>query len=193
VEILNNFIELPQVIDSKYQETIYNTLTDIKFPWYYMPDTTYEVKQPQWSNSPAFGHLLYSQNTKSEYLDLFTPLMQTAIDQAGLKLISPLRLRLGFLLNTIYPLPSIGYRHNTPHVDFETDHYTICYYVNSSDGPTIVFNEKEKSEKYTKMKSIEPRQGTAICFDGKYYHASTCPKMNMSRIVLTINFTAEPK
>ncbi len=88
---MNNFIELPNVIDKEYQQKIYDTVTDIKFPWYYMEDTTYEVKQPQWQGSPAFGHLLYNGGKQSEYLDVFTPLMQTAVDQAGLKLISPLR------------------------------------------------------------------------------------------------------
>jgi len=184
-------IEIENVIDKEYQQKIYDTVTSIDFPWNYMEYTTFEVKQTKYDTTPAFGHLLFSNQTKSEYLDVFTPLMLTAIEKCGLKLISPLRLRLGFLLNTIYPLPSIGYKHNTPHVDASVDHYTICYYVNSSDGATMIFNQQEESEKYTLLHKVEPRQGKIVCFDGKNYHASTCPKMHSSRIVLTINFTAE--
>ena len=188
-----NPIEINNVIDKEYQQKLYDLVTDVEFPWHYMEDTTFETKLPQYKTTPAFGHLLYSSNTKSEYLDEFTPLMLTAIEQCGLKLISPLRLRLGFLLNTVYPLPSVSYTYNTPHVDFPIDHYTICYYLNSTDGATIIFDEQQESAKYKMIHKVEPRQGKIVCFDGKNYHASTCPKMHMKRIVLTINFTAEPK
>jgi 2OG-Fe(II) oxygenase superfamily len=185
-------IEIDNVIDKEYQEKLLNLVTDIKFPWHYMEDTTFETKDPRIKSTPAFGHLLYGNNTKSEYLDEFTPLMLTAVEKCKLKLISPLRLRLGFLLNTIYPLPSIGYKHNTPHVDCPGDHYTMCYYLNSSDGKTEIFEETQESPTYTARYGIEPRQGKIVCFNGRHYHASTCPKLFMKRIVLTINFTAEP-
>jgi len=184
-------IEIDNVIDKEYQQKIYDTVTSIDFPWHYMEDTTFQAKHPRYKSTPAFGHVLYSGDTKSEYLDIFTPLMLTAIEQCGLKLISPIRLRLGFLLNTIYPLPSIGYTHNTPHVDADVDHYTICYYVNEADGATVIFNQTEQSEKYSILHNSIPKQGKIVCFNGRNYHASTCPKMFSSRIVLTINFTAE--
>jgi hypothetical protein len=185
-------IEIENVVDREYQKQMYDTVTDIKFPWHYMEDTTFETKDPMYRSTPAFGHLLYNQETRSEYLDLFTPLMTTAVDKCGLKLISPLRLRLGFLLNTVYPIPSVGYKYNTPHVDSLVDHYTMCYYVNSADGATMLFNETTESPRYSVAKKVEPRMGKILCFDGKQYHASTCPKIYMKRIVLTINFTAEP-
>jgi hypothetical protein len=186
-------VEVEQVIDKEYQKKIYDTVTHIDFPWHYMEDTTFQTKLPQYKQTPAFAHLLYFNEKKSDYLDLFTPLMLTAVEKSGLELITPLRLRLGFLLNTVYPLPSISYSYNTPHVDSPLDHYTICYYINDGiDGDTVIFNQTEESKTYTELARIRPKQGKSVCFDGKYYHASTCPKMFMKRIVLTINFTAKP-
>lgn len=185
-------IEIKNVIEKDYQKKLYNLVTNIEFPWHYMEDTTYEVKNPADRTTPAFGHLLYNNGDKSIYADEFTPLLLTAIDQCGLKLKQLIRMRLGFLLNTVYPLPSVHYKHNSPHVDYNGEHYTMCYYLNTCDGETIVFNEQEESAKYSLKFKTLPEQGKIICFNGKYYHASTCPKIEKKRIVLTINFTADP-
>lgn len=191
---MNDIFEIPQIIDLEYQKKILDTVTDIKFPWHYMEDTTYEYKgATKLGSTPAFGHLLFSGDTRSEYLDLFTPLMMTGLERCGLNLVSVLRLRLGFLLNTVYPLPSFPYKHNEPHVDFDIDHYTMLYYINKTDGPTVIFKETEPSEIYTPMRDIVPQKGKLACFNGRHFHASTCPKMTSSRIVLTMNVTATKK
>ena len=87
-------------------------------------------------------------------------------------------------------MPHVRYQHNTPHVDFNVDHYTACYYVNECDGETIVFHETEESEKYRPMHKSMPQQGKVLVFNGRHYHASTCPKVFTKRIVMTMNFTA---
>jgi hypothetical protein len=83
------------------------------------------------------------------------------------------------------------YVYNTPHVDFDVDHYTALYYLNTCDGDTIIFNQTEESDKYSTKHRSTPEAGKFTIFDGNHYHASSCPKMEPSRIVLTMNFTAE--
>ena len=63
------------------------------------------------------------------------------------------------------------------------------YYLNDSDGDTVIFDQTEESSSYTVKKRVSPEQGKFICFDGKHYHASTCPKMFTKRLVLTVNFS----
>lgn len=185
-------IEIKSVIDKEYQERIYNLVTDINFSWHFMEDATTERKSGTFSDTPAFANLIYHPtNSENPYLDFFTPLLDNISQKSGLKVVNLLRMRLGFLLNTKYSFPSTPYTPNTAHRDFDQDHYTAVYYVNDSDGETVIYHETNPAEKYHPMHKSMPEQGKVLIFNGWHYHASTCPKMFTKRIALTINFTAE--
>ena len=70
------------------------------------------------------------------------------------------------------------------HVDRPYFHYTMLYYVNDSDGPTQLYDEKGGKV----VKEIEPKKGRAVILDGNIYHASSCPKNHVNRIVINYNF-----
>ena len=53
----------------------------------------------------------------------------------------------------------------------------------------FIFNETEKSDKYTVHEVFEGDINSAVVFDGSRYHASCCPKIHSKRAVLTVNFT----
>tara|TARA_A200000113_G_scaffold193953_1_gene183777 strand:- start:9209 stop:9790 length:582 start_codon:yes stop_codon:yes gene_type:complete len=184
-------IEIENVIEKDYQKQILDVVTDITFDWHFMEDTTFEKTDTLNNSTPSFANLVYHPNNKENPgLEFFTPLLQNTCAKAGLELDQLLRMRLGFLLNTKYMMPHVRYQYNTPHVDFEQDHYTACYYINECDGETVVFHETEEAEKYKPMHKSMPQQGKVLVFNGKHYHASTCPKMFTKRIVMTMNFTA---
>jgi len=187
-----NPIEIKQVVDQEYQKKIYDLVTDIEFPWHFMEDTTTERANGTHADTPAFANLVYHPNNKENpYAEFFVPLLNSIAEKSNLKVHSVLRMRLGFLLNTKYAFPSIPYVANTAHRDFDQDHYVAVYYVNESDGETVIYHETEPSEKYRPMHKSMPEQGKALVFNGWHFHASTCPKMFTKRIALTINFTAE--
>jgi ectoine hydroxylase-related dioxygenase (phytanoyl-CoA dioxygenase family) len=189
-------LELLDVVDKIYQNEIYNLVTDIKFPWHFLEDTTYENQRPDDVNktTPAFVNLIYHQNNENNpYADKFTPLINAIIEKSNMELFSTIRVRMGFLLNTKYSHVGAPYKHNTPHVDGDIDHWTAIYYVNDCDGQTIVFRETEKSEKYYPLHRSDPKQGKVLLFNGRHYHASTCPKIYNKRIACTINFTGKFK
>tara|TARA_B110000503_G_C7031260_1_gene364104 strand:- start:54 stop:632 length:579 start_codon:yes stop_codon:yes gene_type:complete len=189
---MDNIIEILNFVDTETQKKLLATVKDIKFPWHYLEDTTYEHYNKPSISTPGFTHLLFKNSgEQSEYLKQFTPLLLNGAAAANLTSVSAIRMRLGFLLKTRYTLPNMPYVYNTPHVDCNTDHYTALYYLNDTDGDTIIFNETEESEKYTIKARIKPAAGKFVCFNGNHYHASSCPKMFPSRIVLTMNFTAE--
>jgi hypothetical protein len=184
--------EFSNIVDSEYQKKLYNAVTDVTFPWHYLEDTTYERATKPGANTPGFTHLLFNNNgTQSDYFEMFKPVFENGCAAAGLKPIGVIRFRLGFLLKTRYNLPSQPYVYNQPHVDCDFDHYTALYYLNKSDGDTVIFDQTEASEKYIPRVDVTPEMGKFAVFNGRHYHASTCPKMLPSRIVLTMNFTAE--
>lgn len=179
-------------VNFDYQKAMYAYLTDIKFDWHYMEDTTTEkTNLPQYS-TPAFGNLLYySQHESNPHYEFFKPLIEALEQTAGFKIKTLLRVRAGMLLNTKYALPGMNYKYNTPHIDYDIDHYTVVYYVNECDGDTVVFREIAPAEKYYSLHKCTPHQGKFLLFNGRHYHASTCPKVYTKRVAITINFTAD--
>jgi hypothetical protein len=184
--------EYPSVVDYTYQTEIYQYLTNIKFDWHFMEDATTEVINTPQHSTPSFGNLLYySQNESNPHYEFFQPLVESITTAGGFKDVNLLRVRAGFLLNTKYSLPSMPYKHNAPHVDYDLDHYTAVYYVNEADGDTIVFQETSLAEKFYPLHKCTPNRGKALVFNGRHYHASSCPKIHTKRIAITINFTAD--
>lgn len=74
--------------------------------------------------------------------------------------------------------------HNTPHVDFiDMPHYVLIYYVNDSDGDTILFDKEENV-----IGSITPKAGRFLFFNGNILHASSNPYKSDYRIVVNYDF-----
>ena len=67
------------------------------------------------------------------------------------------------------------------HIDDPGKHTVMLYYVTDSDGPTQIYNGKEKLD-------VEPKKGRAVIFPGEYYHNSSSPKNHKNRIVVNYNF-----
>jgi hypothetical protein len=184
-------IEIFDVVDHAYQTEIYKYVTDIKFPWHYIDDATFEISNDPQTSTPSFVNLIYHNNNETNpHLDFFKPLLEAMLEKTGYTLSTLLRIRAGFLLNTKYVFPSMPYKYNSPHRDFEQEHFTAVYYVNKSDGDTVIFKEIESAEKYNVLHRSTPEQGKLVMFNGWHYHSSTCPKMFTKRIAITINFTA---
>ena len=85
--------------------------------------------------------------------------------------------------------------------------YVLIYYINDSDGDTRIYTNKNDASQYVKdfsedginpncfklLKSINPKKGRVVFFNGKYPHCTTYPT-NDNRFVININFMAkEPK
>lgn len=185
-------IEIRNFVDKEYQNELYNYVTDINFPWYFMEDATTEIINTPNVSTPSFGNLIYWDKNPNHHpdIEIFKPMLAMIEEKFDLTIENLLRVRLGFLLNTKYTLSSMPYRHNQPHRDYDQEHYVAVYYVNEADGETVIFNETEAADKYYPMHKCMPEKGKMLLFNGWHYHASTCPKVFTKRIALTINFTA---
>lgn len=86
---------------------------------------------------------------------------------------------------------------NLPHLDAHYKHKVLVYYVDDSDGDTILFNEKWKEEdfKNTVMLSTEarvaPKRGRILMFDGLQYHTSQNPIQHKYRSIININIVTQ--
>ena len=92
--------------------------------------------------------------------------------------------------NLLFPHPKIqdNTKYNIPHYDLDKPHYSILLYLNNSDGDTIFFKEKTKSEikdKLTELTRVKPKENRMVISEGNY-HASTNPINSRFRSVLNI-------
>jgi hypothetical protein len=74
-------------------------------------------------------------------------------------------------------------QYNTMHVDGYEPHMVMIYYVNQSDGQTILFNKNREIEH-----RISPRAGMCLLFPGHILHAGQPPKTSQKRIIVNFNF-----
>ena len=83
-----------------------------------------------------------------------------------------------------------------PHVDEISRHFVFLYYVNDSDGDTILYNEicdgkTNYENNLTELARIKPKAGAAIVFDGSRYHSFTNPTVSDFRCVVNMNFMSK--
>lgn len=140
-----------------------------------------------------------------DYFSLVTSVLSLFLIKFGLSFSfnDLVRIKVNFGLNQpFYPKDSFG----PPHVDGDIK-WTMIYYINDSDGDTILFNEnveffngyddygmidysKKVPKEYTILTRVQPKQGRILLFRGDQYHAGTPPTKNLSRTIINYCFNA---
>ena len=177
------------IIDLDYQNTIKEILLGDRqykgydFPWY----LTHDVTKPAKANSqlrPAFfhGYVDYPSELSSIFHDLFIRLIQNSCAKIDKKNVDAIQGRSFCQL----PISSDKISVDTPHIDIKENHFVMLYYVCDSDGDTIIYNEKVDSKEYTIKKSVTPKQGRVVLFDGGLYHTAEQPTKD-TRCVVNYN------
>lgn len=79
--------------------------------------------------------------------------------------------------------------YHIPHRDLSPESSeTLLYYVNNSDGDTVLFDDIVPVKTMKVIDRVSPKSGKAILFDSSYFHASSSPRFNDFRIVLNFVF-----
>lgn len=178
-----------------YQQSILDSLTKTEISWTYVDNISgvknklsvpYPLNVCEEQNGFAHTFLGPSGVSDDSMLSLFHP-MKYAIEEKIKKNIVVTRVRAGMFFSNGYS--GIHF----PHVDYYSPHKTMLYYVNDSDGDTILFNEKfdenNKNPSLSIMQSVSPKMGRAIIFDGLRYHSSSVPEKAKKRLTININFS----
>jgi len=76
-----------------------------------------------------------------------------------------------------------NYRHEL-HTDFSHEHMTAIFYMNTSDGNTLLFDRNGEEC----VKEIEPVENRLIIFDGLMQHTGHSPSKHKSRVLVNMNF-----
>ena len=186
----NKILVFDDILDLEYQEKIKNillgdeTFEGYYFPWYFTQDVTKQKDKDSQKRSAFFhGYVRDNDDTigtiDSVFHYLIVSLLESACNKIDKQSVNVIQGRSFLQL----PINYKGEREDSPHIDTSDDHFVMLYYVCDSDGDTIIFNEKEKSEKYTIQKRVTPKQGRVVLFDGAFYHTAEQPMDNVRCVI----------
>ena len=190
-------IEIPDVIPKLYQDQIEAETAGLG--WYFHPESarpglTFAHRYSGFFHM-AFDAAASPSPVTSTINAVLVPLLFIFCDRAKLPFTNLIRVRLG-----MFPQNPLEVPHHNPHVDFYEPHMVALYYVNDSDGDTVLFKETAEDVslqqsarhanegRFRELARIPPKKGKMVAFDGRHYHASMHPRTHASRIVITFNF-----
>ena len=168
--VIDNFI------DKEYQQKIKdNLMGDNDFPWYYIDDVT-DAYSGENQGRAGLSHVYIEYNDDktsdivSDFHDLFIPLLELACETLEVPSARIVQGR-SFLQ---FPLNLNSSEDDTPHIDLEEGerHIVVLYYVVTSDGDTVIYNERTEGDTYTVKQKVTPKQGRVVIFDGGQYHTA---------------------
>lgn len=193
---MSDIIEIENIIPVDYQNHLLETFTGWDFPWILNKNVVSgdDCFLNQKNNPPGFNHFFYEKNAPtSNYFQLVYPLVLSITSQANVPFNRLFRMRANLSLAN-------GEGHMMPHIDSFHPHWVAIYYVNDSDGDTIIFNETNddfdsgqsdidriKENKFTIQRRVTPKKGKLLAFPGKYYHTASFCKTSDYRCLLNIN------
>lgn len=184
-------------IDKDYADVLAELmLEDDGFAWYWNGGTVYanpvgSVIDSKTKDNPQFTHTIYLNNAvTSQHYQYFTEML-TYIEPYIGKIKRVIRIKANLMVGDgSYPE---GF-YNGPHVDYHGDNLmSFVYYVNDSDGDTILFNEflDGNPHNITELTEIDrqtPKAGMGIAFDSERVHTSSTPRFTDRRVVINYVF-----
>ena len=155
-------------IDKDYQEDIKDVLLgkeewgDLLFPWHYIDDVTAAFEDGN-QGRPGLSHVYVEYNDDqtsdivSDFHDLFVPMLELA---CGVLEIPSARIVQGRSFMQ-FPLNLQSDEDDTPHIDLNEGerHIVVLYYVVTSYGDTVIYNQRTESDTYTVNQKVTPKQG----------------------------------
>ena len=179
-------------IDKDYQEDIKDYLmgdylyNNEQFPWYYIDDVTAAYEEGN-QGRPGLSHVYVEYNEDktseivSDFHEVFLPLLSKACQVLQVPTANIVQGR-SFLQ---FPLNLDSTDDDTPHIDLDEGerHIVVLYYVVTSDGDTVIYNERTESDTYTVKQRVTPKQGRVVIFDGGLYHTAQQALKNIRCIV----------
>ena len=184
MKIIDNFLT------TSYFNAIKNYLESDSFDWYYLDGiSTIDRKSKK---DLGFYHWIIDLNGNerpgADFFAGFILQLQDIYPDCG----KVLRCRADMVFSNDEP-----YIHS-PHIDIpDVHHYSIIFYINESDGDTIIYNEKSKSNyninenDLTIKKIINPLPNRLIIFDGDYIHTGSSPTKFTRRIIINTNLSKD--
>lgn len=203
----DEIITFDELVPKSLQDSILLTVDGAQsFPWYLLRRVghthLHNIKY-QDSNVIDGGGFYHSAvddgKIISKYYDYFRQILFFFTDKTKVEVDKIIRIRLRY---TNQQKNHSTDTYGPVHVDFtkyDFPYYTLLYYVEDSDGDTILFDkmfdpsiDNYEPEQIHGLKQVyrqQPKQGTGLFFNGHRYHSGNYPIEYQTRIVINFDFT----
>lgn len=185
-----------QIIDDALSECardhLENYLLSPIFPWYFSPDVNWGYDSRRFSDRniqvQKFASDFQMVHLFDQDTEMVLPYLRKGLDKAGYTIGEVYRLKAN-LLTPQCQINSNYYPH-LPHVDGARPHHVVIYYVNESDGDTILYQERYSPgvlhTQANEEHRVTPKRGRILIFNGNRFHASSNPIFNPNRVVINL-------
>ena len=189
LKIIDDFIPLQDQIELE-KFLIGNNL----FPYFFNLDTveSYEeqvlINDPLILHQPQFVHVLFNNTANS---NAFEPIItRLNLKNLGLDDYKFKRVKVNLLTP---PIQNNINSYHLPHFDsMNPNDISIIYYVNNSNGDTVLFNEEYDGIIPTSVsikQTISPLRGRVLIFNSNQFHASRPPQNIDYRCIINMVLT----
>ena len=185
------FIE--NILHENYKDKIKRILSSDKFIWFYQDSSKKRyINRESVTDSVdieyvvQFSNILFDNDQMlSEHIEFVQKIMKNLEEKEGIVC--------SRMIHASCSMLSKGSdKYHTPFTNNKVDDntYTLIYYVNNSDGDTVLFNETYSSDptELTVNHRQTPTEGCALLFKSNTYSANTSPSITNTAISINIIF-----
>ena len=199
---MNDIIVIENSLTIEQVNEFENHLTNPKFPWYVSSDINPDHVKNKNSNPSIIvdrnsintlqlGHTCVNADRKnnSEFFPVAKNICDIILSKINFNNPSYHRIKFNLLTNNS---KASKINHNIPHVDSTKSDWVLLYYVNDSDGDTLLFKQRydgKVKDCVSVWHRISPQKGKALIFKSDIFHTSCNPIYNDKRIVMNVNFS----
>jgi hypothetical protein len=189
---LHDTLVVDDVISREDQDKFHELI--LRQPWMFLRDVSgvTQVPYPSFGLTSVFKRPNFDVDQTTSVLSplyeaVSVPIINSAIEKLDLK-ISDIYFNRAFLQ---LPLATKYWKeHNGLHVDLPIPHLACVYYVNDSDGDTIIYEQNihdtplgSTGVELVEHRRVTPKKGRFVLFDGARYHCSSQPTENYRCII----------
>ena len=175
--------------DFDNEQILFHLNDSANFNWFFFPNV-YFPTVPTSIYESGFRHLLCRESKEtSEYFFMIQPIILKIENLLNKKLVQTINAHANLNLNLGKPFE--GVPHIDGNLDCETDtskRYTAIYYVEDSDGDTILYDCETKE-----IFRCSPQKNRCLVFKSNVLHSGSLPTQHNLRRVININLLLENK
>ena len=205
--------QLPIVLDNIIEEELQDKIEDSMFDcnWKFLMDNTYDydaksmgMKYRKFLNPFKFDispSIISDFKENQKIFKLFYPIIEKTCNHIKFNIESIHRCGAGIQGVQVIRKES---KVCNIHINNERPHLVLLYYVNDSDGETILFDKTasdiedddtmylEERHQFNVVNKIIPKKGRILLFDGRTYHSASSPTRGI-RCIISLDLFGEFK
>ena len=198
--MINEIYTFDDIVNIEIQNEIEKYVYDKNLHW----EIKTNIKKTDGVITKSFPAQVISTNGIDEnILKLIDTIIDNSLNKINKKLLKKYRIR----INKTIPDINLKEEHKLIHIDRTESHVTVIYYIDDSDGDTLIFNNKNYKnlknitdfinnddfldpKNFELIKSISPKKGRVLMFAGHLWHYGKYPTKG-ERNIINLNLVIE--